>query len=133
MFNRQPAHGNHDSPRHRRSVEQHCECLNTSPFIDGGRHRGQRDPRNDTPGCHRRMVLKTTPIYLDRLDSALKKAGVYIKRCPLLETTAAAFGFHNSNEFTAAAARGDLAPTTSEVPTSELQSPKRTSNVVGWV
>src|SRR3546814_7918544 len=56
------------------------------------------------------MVLKTTPIYLDRLDSALKKAGVSIKRSQLLETTAAAFGFHNSNEFTAAAARGDLAP-----------------------
>src|SRR3546814_7740621 len=90
MFNRQPAHGNHDSPRHRRSVEQHCECLNTSPFIDGGRHRGQRDPRNDTPGCHRRMVLKTTPIYLDRLDSALKKDGVSIKRSQLLETNAAA-------------------------------------------
>src|SRR3546814_17785655 len=56
------------------------------------------------------MVLKTTPIYLDRLDSALKKAGVSIKRSQLLETTAAAVGFHNSNEFTAAAARGDLAP-----------------------
>src|SRR3546814_21178777 len=56
------------------------------------------------------MVLKTTPIYLDRLDSALKKAGVSIKRSQLLETTAAAFGFHNSNEFTAAAARGDIAP-----------------------
>src|SRR3546814_11988389 len=82
----------------------------TTLVRSGGRHRGQRDPRNDTPGCHRRMVLKTTPIYLDRLDSALKKAGVSIKRSQLLETTAAAFGFHNSNELTAEAARGDLAP-----------------------
>src|SRR3546814_8867816 len=101
----------------------------TTLVRSGGRHRGQRDPRNDTPGCHRRMVLKTTPIYLDRLDSALKKAGVSIKRSQLLETTAAAFGFHNSNEFTAAAARGDLAPR-SEEHTSELQSLMRISYAV---
>jgi hypothetical protein len=56
------------------------------------------------------MVLKTTPIYLDRLDSALKKAGVSIKRSQLLETAAAAFGYHNSNEFTAAVSRGDFNP-----------------------
>lgn len=56
------------------------------------------------------MVLKTTAIYLDRLDSALKKAGVSMKRSQLLETAASAFGYHNSNEFTAAASRGDLDP-----------------------
>src|SRR3546814_11813882 len=110
MFNRQPAHGNHDSPRHRRSVEQHCECLNTSPFIDGGRHRGQRDPRNDTPGCHRRMVFKTQPIYLDSLDTALKKTGVSIKRYQLIETNATTIGIHNSNESTDAVALGAHPP-----------------------
>lgn len=52
--------------------------------------------------------MRTTPIILDRLDASLMQHGVRLKRSQLLETAAMAFGYHSSNEFTAAARAGDL-------------------------
>lgn len=54
--------------------------------------------------------MKSLPIHLNRLDRALRAQGVVFKRHQLLETCAAAFGFHNSNEATAAAKSGVLNP-----------------------
>lgn len=54
--------------------------------------------------------MKSLPIHLNRLDRALRAQGVVFKRHQLLETSAAAFGFHNSNEATAAAKSGALNP-----------------------
>ena len=54
--------------------------------------------------------MKSLPIHLNRLDRALRAQGVVFKRHQLLETCAAAFGFHNSNEATAAAKSGALNP-----------------------
>lgn len=54
--------------------------------------------------------MKSLPIHLNRLDKALRAQGVVFKRHQLLETCAAAFGFHNSNEATAAAKKGALNP-----------------------
>ncbi|PZR93462.1 MAG: hypothetical protein DI537_10070 [Stutzerimonas stutzeri] len=58
--------------------------------------------------------MKSLPIHLNRLDKALRAQGVVFKRHQLLETCAAAFGFHNSNEATAAAKRGDLNPSSAQ-------------------
>lgn len=54
--------------------------------------------------------MKSAPIYLDRLGAALTRAGINLKRSQILEIAASAFGYHNSNEFSAAAKRGDLLP-----------------------
>lgn len=54
--------------------------------------------------------MKTLPTHLNRLDAALRKQGVALKRHQLVEAMAAAFGYHNSNEMTAAAKRGGLDP-----------------------
>jgi hypothetical protein len=54
--------------------------------------------------------MKSLPIHLNRLDKALRAQGVVFKRHQLLESCAAAFGFHNSNEATAAAKKGALNP-----------------------
>ncbi|QAY80483.1 hypothetical protein [Sphingosinicella sp. BN140058] len=54
--------------------------------------------------------MKTSPIYLDRLEKALIAGGFKGKRSAILEIAAQAFGYHNSNEFSAAAKRGDLDP-----------------------
>lgn len=54
--------------------------------------------------------MNTSPVYLDRIAKVLAKSGITLKRSQLLETAAAAFGYHNSNEFSAAAKRGDLDP-----------------------
>lgn len=54
--------------------------------------------------------MKSAPIYLDRLGAALSNAGINLKRSQILEIAASAFGYHNSNEFSAAAKRGDLLP-----------------------
>ena len=51
-----------------------------------------------------------TPQLLDRLDATLADSGVSIKRAALLQATAAAFGYRNSNVFSAAAKRGELNP-----------------------
>lgn len=54
--------------------------------------------------------MKTLPTHLNRLEAALGKQGVALKRHQLLEVCAAAFGYRNSNECTAAAKRGALDP-----------------------
>lgn len=54
--------------------------------------------------------MKSLPIHLDRLNKALQVQGVVLKRHQILEVCAAAFGYHNSNECTAAAKRGELNP-----------------------
>lgn len=48
--------------------------------------------------------------HLNRLADALAGHGVKLKRADLLEVAAAAFGFRNSNELTAAARDGELDP-----------------------
>lgn len=58
-------------------------------------------------------------IILSRLDSALRKRGVTLKRAALLETAAAAFGHHNSNEFTAALGRGDYDATAAAIASAD--------------
>ena len=52
----------------------------------------------------------TSKILLDRLHAHLEVQGVKLKRSQVLEAASAAFGFFESNEFTAAAKRGDLDP-----------------------
>lgn len=52
--------------------------------------------------------MRTNSIILDRLDAALKKQGVTLKRGQLLEAAATAFGYHNSHEYTASAKKGEL-------------------------
>ena len=55
--------------------------------------------------------MKTSaPVHVDRLARALKDAGVDLRRSKVIEIAAAALGYHNSNEFQAAARRGDLTP-----------------------
>jgi len=55
--------------------------------------------------------MKTSaPVHVDRLARALKAQGIDIRRSRIIELVAAAFGYHNSNEFQAAARAGDLAP-----------------------
>jgi len=55
--------------------------------------------------------MKTSaPVHVDRLARALKAQGIDIRRSTIIELVAAAFGYHNSNEFQAAARAGDLAP-----------------------
>lgn len=53
-------------------------------------------------------MTRTAPIILDRLGASLESHGVRLKRAQLLETAAMAFGYHNQNEFTAAARSGEL-------------------------
>ena len=50
------------------------------------------------------------PIHIDRLTRALERYQVKLKRAEVIEIAAAAFGYHNSNEFQAAARSGDLSP-----------------------
>lgn len=60
--------------------------------------------------------MKTSaPVHVDRLAQAMKAAGIDLKRSRLIEIAAAAFGYHNSNEFQAAARRGDLTPPLAEI------------------
>lgn len=54
--------------------------------------------------------MKPIAIHLDRLSQALAARGVDMKRTDLLQVAAAAFGYHNQNEVSAASKRGDLAP-----------------------
>jgi hypothetical protein len=84
-----------------------------SPFIDGGRRKrttesfaikASRVSENGT------MTIKTAAILVDRLENSLAAQGVKLKRRALLEASASAFGFRNSNAFTAASAAGDIAP-----------------------
>lgn len=56
------------------------------------------------------MTIKASAILVDRLEHALDKQGVKMKRRALLETAAYAFAYASSNAFTAAAAKGDIDP-----------------------
>lgn len=64
-----------------------------------------------------------TPAILDRLEAALSKQRVKLKRNRLLEVAAAAFGFRNSNEFTAAAADRDLPTLAVAAPIGRISLP----------
>ena len=55
--------------------------------------------------------MKTpAPIHIDRLARMLAANGIILKRAKVIEIAAAAFGFHNSNEFQTAARKGYLTP-----------------------
>ena len=84
--------------------------------------RTRRDPlRPLTPasitenGKMTNTTFKPLPVVLDRLAHALNAQGIKLKRSQLLEISAAAFGYRNSNELTAAAKAGDLNPPPAQV------------------
>jgi hypothetical protein len=52
--------------------------------------------------------MKALSIHLDRLEKVLKARGIPCKRHQSLELAAAAFGYHNQNQLTAAGKAGDL-------------------------
>jgi hypothetical protein len=54
------------------------------------------------------MERKSLSVHLDRLEKVLKARGLPCKRHQSLEIAAAAFGYHNQNELTAAGKAGDL-------------------------
>lgn len=54
--------------------------------------------------------MKISSIYTRRLKKALGRFNVNLSSSELLEIAAAAAGYHNSNEFTAASKRGNLTP-----------------------
>jgi len=56
------------------------------------------------------MTIKASTVLVDRLEHALDKQGVKMKRRALLETAAYAFAYASSNAFTAASAKGDINP-----------------------
>jgi hypothetical protein len=55
-------------------------------------------------------ISKPVAVHVDRLVSALAEQGIDVRRTKALELVAAAFGFHNTHECTAASKRGDLTP-----------------------
>ncbi len=60
--------------------------------------------RGDSTRTHRSQSkpAKAQPILLDRLEQGLRSQAVSLKRAALQSVAAAAFGFHNANEFAAA-------------------------------
>lgn len=60
-------------------------------------------------------MKNSAPVHVDRLARALRDAGVELKRSKVIEIAAAALGYHNSNEFQAAARRGDLTPPVADI------------------
>lgn len=56
------------------------------------------------------MPNQTSAIMIDRLETALARKGVTLKRQALLEVAAYALGFRNDNVFSAAARKGELDP-----------------------
>ena len=54
--------------------------------------------------------FRTLPALLDRFEKALSAQGIKLKRSQLLEVSAAAFGWHNSNEMTAAFKQNEIIP-----------------------
>lgn len=56
------------------------------------------------------MSNQTSAITLDRLEKALSKKGISLKRQALLEIASQAFGFRDGNAFSAAAKKGSLNP-----------------------
>lgn len=66
------------------------------------------------------MTKRPQAILIDRLAAALALKGVKLKRSQLLEVASAAFGYHNSHEFIAAAKRGSLTPVSAE-PVADIE------------
>jgi hypothetical protein len=73
--------------------------------------------------------MKSLSVHLDRLEKALKARGIPCKRHQSLELAAAAFGYHNQNELTAAGKAGDLNPPMAE-PLGEVVLPSGETIIV---
>ncbi|WP_114947295.1 hypothetical protein [Microvirga calopogonii] len=73
--------------------------------------------------------MKTLSVHLDRLEKVLKSRGIPCKRHQSLEIAAAAFGYHNQNELTAAGKAGDLNPLLAE-PIGEVALPSGETIIV---
>lgn len=72
-----------------------------------------KSARPDQARSHRSQAkpAKAQPILLDRLDAALCRHNIVLKRSALQTVAAEAFGFHNANEFAGA----DLVPPAAQV------------------
>ncbi|MBD2745995.1 hypothetical protein IC232_04700 [Microvirga sp. BT688] len=75
------------------------------------------------------MKLKSLSVHLDRLEKVLRARGLPCKRHQSLEIAAAAFGYHNQNELTAAGKAGDLNPPMAE-PIGEVALPSGETIIV---
>ncbi|WP_262267265.1 MULTISPECIES: hypothetical protein [Microvirga] len=73
--------------------------------------------------------MKSLSVHLDRLEKVLKARGIPCKRHQTLEVAAAAFGYHNQNELTAAGKAGDLNPPMAE-PIGEVALPSGETIIV---
>jgi hypothetical protein len=73
--------------------------------------------------------MKSLSVHLDRLEKVLKARGIPCKRYQSLEVAAAAFGYHNQNELTAAGKAGDLNPPMAE-PIGEVVLPSGETIIV---
>jgi hypothetical protein len=73
--------------------------------------------------------MKSLSVHLDRLEKVLKARGIPCKRHQTLEVAAAAFGYHNQNELTAAGKAGDLNPPMAE-PIGEVTLPSGETIIV---
>ncbi|WP_046868806.1 hypothetical protein [Microvirga massiliensis] len=73
--------------------------------------------------------MTSLAIHIDRLKKNLEKNGVSWKRHKILELLSSTFGYHNSNELTAAHKRGEIDPPKAE-PIGEIALPSGESIVV---
>jgi hypothetical protein len=73
--------------------------------------------------------MTSLAIHIDRLKKNLEKNGVSWKRHKILELLASTFGYHNSNELTAAHKRGEIDIPQAE-PIGEIALPNGESIVV---
>jgi hypothetical protein len=73
--------------------------------------------------------MKSLSVHLDRLEKVLKARGIPCKRHQSLEIAAAAFGYHNQNELTAAGKAGNLNPPMAE-PIGEVALPSGETIIV---
>jgi hypothetical protein len=73
--------------------------------------------------------MKSLSVHLDRLEKVLKARGIPCRRHQSLELAAAAFGYHNQNELTAAGRAGDLNPPMAE-PIGEVALPSGETIIV---
>ena len=68
------------------------------------------------------MPNQTSAIMIDRLETALERKGVTLKRQALLEVAAYALGFRNDNVFSAAARKGELDPPVARISSKPASS-----------
>jgi hypothetical protein len=73
--------------------------------------------------------MKSLSVHLDRLKKVLKARGIPCNRDQSLEIAAAAFGYHNQNELTAAGKAGNLNPPMAE-PIGEVALPSGETIIV---